>query len=403
MTTDHIGEDDTTWAARRRVETLLSANLVIVALVLLGVSAVQLFVVQSGWILVLLAFTAVYGVTLFWARAQNRLGRLARAVLVMNVAVWPLAVVGTIIVPEALPITSLSGLGPVLLAVPELSRRAVARLLTLSVVMTLAITAISTTDITHLGDRVPELTLDIAVLLSVPALIGLILVIGGQNHQLLTDRNAVLHSSRQRIAEATDRERRRIERDLHDGAQQRLHGALVQISAARRLASTDAPRAATLMRDARSELREAISDLHDLVNGVRPALLDEFGLSAALRGAVARRTPPAATAFHDLGRYRPDIEAAVWFCCLEAMVNVDKHAGPATQIDLHVDDTGRFLRFSVADDGAGFALSPVSSLTGGLRNMHDRVEAVGGTLVVTSSPKGSRIVGTIPLADDDRR
>ena len=257
----------------------------------------QLFVVQSGWILVLLAFTAAYGATLFWARLQNRLGRLARAVLVMNIAVWPLAIVGTIIVPEALPITSLSGLGPVLLAVPEMSRRAVARLLSLSVVMTLAITAISTVDITHLGDRVPKLTLDIAVLLSVPALVGLILIIGGQNHQLLTDRNEVLHSSRQRIAEATDRERRRLERDLHDGAQQRLHGALVQISAARRLTATDRAKAESLLRDARSELREAITDLHDLVNGVRPAIVDEFGLAAALRGAVARRTTPVSTAF----------------------------------------------------------------------------------------------------------
>ena len=403
MTADSIGEDETTGAARRRVEGLLTANLVIVALVLLGVTTVQLVVVQSGWILVLLAFTAAYGGTLFWARVQNRLGRLARAVLVMNIAVWPLAIVGTIVVPEALPITSLSGLGPVLLAVPELSRRAVARLLILSIVMTLAITAISMTDITHLGDRVPELTLDIAVLLSVPALVGLILVIGGQNHQLLTDRNQVLHSSRQRIAEATDRERRRIERDLHDGTQQRLHGALVQIAAARRLTSTDRAQAASLLVDARNELREAITDLHDLVNGVRPAVLDEFGLAAALRSAVARRSPPASVAFRELGRYRPDIEAAVWFCCLEAMVNTEKHAGPMSHIDLRMEDMGRFLRFSVADDGPGFAVSPASSTTGGLRNMHDRVEAVGGTLAVTSSSTGSRIVGTIPLAADDRR
>ncbi len=403
MTAVSIGEDETARAARRRVEGLLSANLVIVALVLLGVTTVQLLIVQSVWILILLAFTASYGGTLFWARLQNRHGRLARAVLVMNIAVWPLAIVGTIVVPEALPITSLSGLGPVLLAVPELSRRAVARLLILSIVMTLAITAISMTDITHLGDRVPELTLDIAVLLSVPALVGLILVIGGQNHQLLTDRNQVLHSSRQRIAEATDRERRRIERDLHDGAQQRLHGALVQIAAARRLTSTDRAQAASLLVDARNELREAITDLHDLVNGVRPAVLDEFGLAAALRSAVARRSPPVSVAFRELGRYRPDIEAAVWFCCLEAMVNTEKHAGPMPHIDLDLEDVGRFLRFSVTDDGPGFTVSLTSPAAGGLRNMHDRVEAVGGTLAVTSSPNGSRIVGTIPLADDDRR
>ena len=403
MTAVSIGEDETAGAARRRVEGLLSANLVIVALVLIGVTTVQLLVVQSVWILILLALTASYGGTLFWARLQNRLGRLARAVLVMNIAVWPLAIVGTIVVPEALPITSLSGLGPVLLAVPELSRRAVARLLILSIVMTLAITAISMTDITHLGDRVPELTLDIAVLLSVPALVGLILVIGGQNHQLLTDRNQVLHSSRQRIAEATDRERRRIERDLHDGAQQRLHGALVQIAAARRLTSTDRAQAASLLVDARNELREAITDLHDLVNGVRPAVLDEFGLAAALRSAVVRRSPPASVAFRELGRYRPDIEAAVWFCCLEAMVNTEKHAGPMSHIDLDLEDVGRFLRFSVTDDGPGFTVSLTSPAAGGLRNMHDRVEAVGGTLAVTSSPNGSRIVGTIPLADDDRR
>lgn len=85
------------------------------------------------------------------------------------------------------------------------------------------------------------------------------------------------------------------------------------------------------------------------------------------------------------------------------MVNTEKHAGPTAHIDLRVDDAGSVLRFSITDDGKGFVVSPASSTTGGLRNMSDRVEAVGGTLEVSSSEKGSRIVGTIPLVDDDRR
>jgi signal transduction histidine kinase len=388
-------------AARARIDRLLTANLAIVAAVISGVLAVQIGAVSSPWILLIVTMTATYGATLLWARSQNRRGRLGRAVIVMNLAVWPLAIGATIVVPQALPITCLSGLGPVLLAVPELSRRAVARVLATSVALTAVIMAFGTrTDVTGLGERLSPWILDLAIILAIPALVGLVLIIGFQNHQLLTDRTEALTRSRADITDAADRERRRIERDLHDGAQQRLHGALVQMSVASRLLRQDSTQSKSFIQGARNELVAAVSELHDLVQGVEPAGLRELGLVDALRDVLVRRTPRGQLLVRGVGQLTPAVGSAVWFCCLEAIANADKHAGLGCRVIVELDGRHGGLEMRIIDDGPGFDALTTGASTGGLRNMEDRLRAVGGALWVRSSPAGTVVTGRIPDATD---
>ncbi len=404
-------------AAQRRIHRVLVVNIGIVVCVVTGVLGVWVFAVASRWILVIVALTVVYGSTLVLALRRNQRGELDWAVLVMNLAVWPLAVGATVIAPDALPITSLASLGPVLLAVPELPRRTVARVLGVAVLLTLAVVVIgTTTDVTGLTDRIDPPILDAAIIMSVPALIALVLLIGAQNQALLTDRTEALAHSRAALTEAADRERRRIERDLHDGAQQRLHGALVQLSVAGRLLDAEPERAVSFVTGARQELLEAVTELHDLVYGVDPAGLREMGLVAALRSAAVRRNRPAELRVVGLvdptgpgscgdpgGPESPaaealpsEVEATVWFCCMEALANIDKHVGSGAAVRLELIRQGAVLRMTVSDDGPGFVVPPVPG-SGGLRNMADRVAAVGGTLQVSSSVLGTRLLAVIPL------
>ncbi len=399
---------------RRRVTGILRMNLVILATVIAGLIVVQTRVVASGWILAILAMTLLHTASMLWALRRSARGELGAAVTVMNVTVWPLAVLSTVIVPEALPITALSGLAPVLLAVPELPRRTTGRLLTLSVLLTLVIVVVgTTTNVTGLGDRVPSDVLTVAVTMAVPALVLLVLVMGWQNHALLMDRASALREASARFVAATDRERRRLERDLHDGAQQQLHGALVQLALARRLIDTDPVRAAAFTTDATEQLEVAITELRDLIDDLRPAVLVDRGLAGALQ-TLSARGGPSISVHTDLAPERsdhrtadpalglsPDVQAVVWFCCLEAVANAERHGGPGIAITVRARiDEGGTLRFEVADDGRGMTVPDPIPPTGGLRNMTERLRALGGTLELesrsTGPGRGTVVRGVIP-------
>lgn len=387
--------------ARRRIGRILQINLGILATVISGLIVIQVAVVSSGWILVIIALTSLYTSSLVWAMVRTARGELSRAVIAMNLAIWPLAVISTLIAPVAFPITSLSGLAPVLLAVSETSRRAVARLLALSVAMTLLITIVATrTDLTGLGERVPESVLDLVVVLAVPSLVVLVVIMGWQNHRLLVERTAEIRDASARFVAATDAERRRLERDLHDGAQQRLHGALVQISVARRLAGTQPDRAVSFVADAADELRAAVAELRDLVDNLRPAVLVDLGLGGALRSLASRRPGPVVMSIGDVDGLPDDVQAAVWFCSLEAIANVDRHAGPGCRVRVAIDrDPGGPVRFEITDDGRGMTVPDPLPLSGGLRNMSDRVASLRGTFGVRSSPLGTTVFGEIPVGE----
>jgi signal transduction histidine kinase len=206
-----------------------------------------------------------------------------------------------------------------------------------------------------------------------------------------------LRASRARIVAAADAERRRIERDLHDGAQQRLVALSAKLRLARELAADDAAEARAVLDELGTDIELAIEELRELAHGIYPPLLVEGGLADALTAAATRAALPATVELHADGRYPLEIEAAVYFCCTEALQNAAKHAGADAQATVRVWEEAGGLLFEVADNGTGF--DPGRSVRGaGFTNMADRLGAFGGTLGVESTPgAGTAVRGVIPL------
>ena len=206
-----------------------------------------------------------------------------------------------------------------------------------------------------------------------------------------------LQASRARIVAAADAERRRIERNLHDGAQQRLVALAVKLRLARRLVDADPEQTRGMLDELREELKDAVEELRSLAHGIYPPLLMDQGLAAALGSAAQRATIPTRVEAGPIGRYPSELEAAAYFCCLEALQNAMKHAGPQATAVVGVWEEAGALRFTVRDDGTGFDPAARDGGTGFV-NMRDRLGAIGGTLRVESSPgAGTSILGTLPL------
>jgi signal transduction histidine kinase len=201
--------------------------------------------------------------------------------------------------------------------------------------------------------------------------------------------------SRKRILAVADEERRRIERDLHDGAQQRLVVLRIKLELARELSAEQQLPHTDQLREFGEEVEDALDDVRSLAAGVYPSLLVDSGLDEALR-SIARRSPiPTRVDARGIGRFPKELEAVVYFCCLEAFQNAAKHAA-ADSLSIAVSNGGD-LRFEVRDDGCGFDVHR-RVLGRGLTNINDRLAAVGGSLVVESRPgAGTSITGTIPL------
>ena len=208
---------------------------------------------------------------------------------------------------------------------------------------------------------------------------------------------AELHASRTRIVTAADSERRRIERNLHDGAQQRLAALAIKLSLASELAERDAGQVRDLLAELRADVRETADELRCLAHGIYPPLLAEKGLDPALSAAARRSTLPIAVQAGPLGRYPAEIEATVYFCCLEAIQNACKHAGNEATLDLRLREEDGVLTFEVTDNGAGFEASG-RGLGAGFVNMEDRLRALRGAMRVESAPgRGTRVTGTLPV------
>jgi signal transduction histidine kinase len=209
----------------------------------------------------------------------------------------------------------------------------------------------------------------------------------------LRRRNAELAASRARVVAAADESRRRIERDLHDGAQQHLVALAVKIGLAQQV--DDPQLAGELLRELRTDVQGAIDALRELAHGIYPPLLRQRGLGDALRNAAGRAALPTEVDVALPGRYPADVEAAVYFCCLEAMQNAGKHAGAGARMAVTVAAEDGTLRFSVRDDGVGFGGAQAHGA--GFVNMADRLGAIGGTITVVSAPgEGTTVSGTLP-------
>jgi signal transduction histidine kinase len=203
-----------------------------------------------------------------------------------------------------------------------------------------------------------------------------------------------LRASRARVVAAGDAERRRIERDLHDGAQQHLLGLAVNLRVARELVASDPTRADALLATLSDEVHSAIDELRDLAHGIYPPLLAERGLPDAVRSALAHSGVAGSVSADGLGRYPPEVEATVYFCCVEALQNAAKHS-PAASVRVRMWTAAGTLLFEVRDDGPGF--DPQLAAEGaGLTNMRDRVGALGGSLRVDADD-GTCVTGALPL------
>jgi signal transduction histidine kinase len=224
---------------------------------------------------------------------------------------------------------------------------------------------------------------------------GLVLKNVGLTAELL-HRLDELRASRQRLVAAQDEERRRLERNLHDGAQQNLVALKVKLGLAETFAERDPARAKELVTQLKADADEALETLRDLARGIYPPLLADKGLTAALESQARKATVPVEVSADGVGRYPQDVEAAVYFCCLEALQNVQKYAG-ASRVSLRLGEVAGTLEFEVQDDGKGF--DPALARKGsGLTNMSDRLDALGGTFELASEPgAGATLRGSIPV------
>ncbi len=205
-----------------------------------------------------------------------------------------------------------------------------------------------------------------------------------------------LQASRARIVAAADAERRRIERDLHDGAQQYLVAVAVKARLIQQLARTDPAGGMALTQDLVHDVESALQELRTLAQGIYPPLLSSSGLAEALAAACRRVPIRVRLDAEGIGRYPPELEAAVYYCCLEALQNASKHTGEHTSATVRLWEEDGTLLFEVDDDGTGFDIGHKAA-GAGLTNMRDRLGAVGGTLRIESAPgKGTHVHGAVP-------
>jgi signal transduction histidine kinase len=205
-----------------------------------------------------------------------------------------------------------------------------------------------------------------------------------------------LRASRQRLVAAQDDERRRLERNLHDGAQQHLVALKVKLGLAEMLLGRDEQRAYATLGQLKDDADEALETLRDLARGIYPPLLADKGLPTALQAQARKATLPVTIEAEGVGRYSQDTEAALYFCILEALQNIQKYA-QATSAVVRLREDGDQLSVQVSDDGRGFDVA-ATSRGNGLTNMEDRLDALGGTLHIASTPEhGTTLRAAVPV------
>lgn len=393
----------------RRFITFDQVTCLVAVGVILGVQA-RLH--PSGYLLLLAGMVALGAAAMGLGRRSLAAGNLERAVLWVAVANWGLSLVATTVATFCLPIMVLAAMLPSFLAVPYVAGRALWRIHAISMcVSTLAVVLGTTQEFSGLTGRLQPWIPPAVLIAFVPFMTGLVVMVNAHNsarltralletletNQRLRTSERELRESRSRLAVATDEERRRIARDLHDGVQQRLLSVALGVQRARRLARHDPAGADALLDRLSGELQESMAELRDLAHGVYPAVLTDRGLREALTELAGRAARPCVVEIGCLPRGTPEVEASVYWCCAEALQNVAKHAGEGARARLRVSaGPAGNLVFDVEDEGPGF--DPTEHPPGhGLTNMADRIGAMGGELVVSSVPGcGVRVHGTVP-------
>jgi signal transduction histidine kinase len=327
-----------------------------------------------------------------------RLGRYSQSISLVCITNWISAVLVTVVNPNFLPVMALVALVPVVFAEPYIRWQ---RGLTFTVITAVCVLAMAMLarflpipEAVQHGPRWLETTV---IVVGLPFNAFHLLVIVWNNAAALrtsegqlAERATELEASRTRLTTAADEERRRLERDLHDGAQQHLVALSVLIQLAR---NAERDRAQPLLSEASEMLETAITEIRRLAHGIYPPLLVSGGLSEALPTLAARASVPVHLELNGLGRYPPSTEAALYYCCSEALQNAAKHGGPATTVVVAAHADEQTLNLVISDTGRGFDSATMGV---GLTNMTDRLSAIGGELVIDARPgRGTRITAIV--------
>jgi signal transduction histidine kinase len=235
---------------------------------------------------------------------------------------------------------------------------------------------------------------------SLPAVVLVMVFLVSDAYSRLQERSDQLKESRLRIVQVADAARRSLERDLHDGVQQRLLAMSVTMERARRALVTGRPELAEeLLVGLTADNREVLAEMRELARGIYPPLLTERGLAVAVQAAARRSVVPVTLRLEEFARPPADVETAAYFCILEGLTNAAKHSGcTAVVVELRGEPC---VEFVVADNGSGFVPGAVS--TSGLLGMEARVAAAGGVLTVDTAPgAGTTLRGRFPEARPGR-
>ncbi|NJP97609.1 hypothetical protein HCN51_50705 [Nonomuraea sp. FMUSA5-5] len=379
-----------------RLRTYIQADLVGVVVAAVWMAALWAGVRREGWLLAIAALLLTLAA--FLLRAIHLIHRYRRfaAVVVFALANWIVAVAVTSAVPFALGTLALAVLLPVLVAVQHMNHERLSAMLGATMLVgTVLVVVGSATPGVGLERLMPKSVTDALAIAFIPFITILVSLAAWQNHGMLVARTEALRESRARLVAAADRERCQIERNLHEGAQQRLAAAAEQAREARRLLDDDPRRAGPLLARLSDDLQEASAELRGLAHGIYPPQLGQYGLETALRAAAQHAPIPATVHASGIGRYPPEIEINIYFCLLEALRNAVKHAGERATVVITLQDRNG-LSFDFRDTGAG--CDPRLVHTGaGMINMNDRLGAIGGTLTVDTRPGGGlRLHGHLP-------
>jgi signal transduction histidine kinase len=353
---------------------------------------------RTPYVLLFAAVGAPQCVALAIGLRLARLGRYSQSISLVCITNWISAVLVTLVNPNFLAVMALVAIVPVVFAEPYIRWQRGLAFTVITAVCVLAMAMLTRfLPIPEAVQHGPRWLETLVIVVGVPFNAFHLLVIVWNNAAALrtsegqlADRAAELVASRTRLTTAADEERRRLERDLHDGAQQHLVALSVLIGLAR---NAEHDRYQALLTEASDLVEASIVEIRRLAHGIYPPLLVSGGLTEALPTLAARAAVPVQLDLQGLGRYPTSTEAALYYCCSEALQNAAKHGGPDTAVTVtaHADD--QMLNLAISDTGRGFDPATIGH---GLINMTDRLSAIGGALVIDTAPgRGTRITAAV--------
>lgn len=363
-----------------------------------------LCLLRSPWFLAIAAICTAQCVVLAVALPLARSGRHQQSITLACIGNWAAVFLITFIAPNLLPAMVLAALVPVVFAQPYIHWQRGLAFAVITAGCVLALAAVARFEhFAQLPGQPPRWIENAFIVIALPMNAFHILVIAWNNaaalavsEQLLAERAAEVEASRSRLITAADEERRRLERDLHDGAQQHLVALAVLIQLAR---AAGQGKYQPLLTEASGLVDTAIAEIRRLAHGIYPPSLVSGGLARALPAVAANAPVPIQLNLQDLERYPAPIEAALYFCCSEALQNAAKHGGPGTVVTITAHADARALTLTISDTGRGFEPATIGT---GLTNMTDRVSAIGGNLVIDTAPgRGTRVTAKVETAADE--